>query len=248
VRLVDRTPVRLTEAGRVLAEGARPALASLEAAVHAAVAAGTAASVLRVAVPRREFARHPPVAGIVGRARAVTPGLAVEYLPALGADAEAAVAGGRADVGFVYAPVQDDGLDGLPAFPDEVLVALPRGHPLADRDVVALEDLAGGPIVTWSQRAMPGERDGVLAACRRAGFEPRFVEAPDAPGALGRMVADGVGPALVSAAWAGTRLDRGLLVRPLVRPRVFLTCMLVWRRGAPAASARPLVEALRAEA
>jgi DNA-binding transcriptional LysR family regulator len=203
--------------------------------------------VLRVAVPRREFARHPPVAGIVGRARGLSPGASVEYLPMLGTDAEAAVAEGRADVGFVYAPIHDDRLDALPAFPDEILVALPRGHALGTRDVVALDDLAGGPIVTWSRRTMPGERDAMVAACRRAGFEPEFVEAGDAPGALGRLVADGVGPALVSAAWAGARLDRGLLVRPLVRPRIVLTCMLIWRRGAPTASARPLVDALRAE-
>lgn len=245
VRLIDRAsrPVRLTPAGLALAEGAAPGLLALDDAVATARRTAGGNRTLRVALPRTEYARHPALADLLVRVRAALPDHRIALRPLLTVEALAALRAGEVDAAIVYSAVDMDDIEVRPLFHDEPVVIMPPGHRLADSDGVALSDLAGETLVCWSRDVMPSVRDDVEAGCRRAGFEPRLAEAPPEPGALGGMVADGVGVALVSRAWAEGWRGDDIVVRPLVRPRIVMSAVLVWLRTTRNAAVATLAEA-----
>ncbi|MBB5782204.1 LysR family transcriptional regulator [Nonomuraea jabiensis] len=147
--LLLRRPVEPTEAGRRLLEHAGPLLLRLRAArADVLRAAARPGHRLRLAVT--PLAVNPVVAARLARARAGNPRLEVS-LHTCGRDqAVAMVAEGRADLGLadgLAAP--SDPLRLLDAGPmtavgvseEELVVALPAGHPLAGRAALALADL-----------------------------------------------------------------------------------------------------------
>jgi DNA-binding transcriptional LysR family regulator len=102
---------------------------------------------------------------------------------------------GALDVALVILPMPHENLETTPLLREELVLAVPKAHPLAARRTIALSDLKGVPLVMF--------RDGydlratTLAACRRAGFEPTFaLEGGEMDGVL-RMTAAGVGVAVV---------------------------------------------------
>lgn len=244
VTLIDRAsrPVSLTPAGHALAEGAARALAALDEAVDAARRSPGDERVLRVALPRTEFARHPALADLLVRVRAALPGHRVALHPLLPGEALAALRAGEVEAAIVYGSVDMDEVEVRPLFHDEPVVLVPPGHRLAHLDGVSLADLAGETLVCWSRDLLSSMWDEVAAGCRRAGVEPRLVEAPSEPGALGGMIADGVGVALVSRAWADGRRGDDIVVRPLIRPRIVMSAVLVWLRTARNDAVRALAD------
>ncbi|WP_431914392.1 LysR family transcriptional regulator [Nonomuraea jabiensis] len=147
--LLLRRPVEPTEAGRRLLEHAGPLLLRLRAArADVLRAAARPGHRLRLAVT--PLAVNPVVAARLARARAGNPRLEVS-LHTCGRDqAVAMVAEGRADLGLadgLAAP--SDPLRLLDAGPmaavgvseEELVVALPAGHPLAGRAALGLADL-----------------------------------------------------------------------------------------------------------
>ncbi|MGW1777987.1 LysR family transcriptional regulator [Streptomyces sp. NPDC002143] len=104
-----------------------------------------------------------------------------------------------------------DGVTTTELCDDELRVALPRGHRLAEADAVDLGELRDE---AWLQGAY-GDRPTMLAdACARAGFTPRkVIRIAEWTGKFG-YVAAGLGVALVPslAAWA---VPGELVLRPL---------------------------------
>lgn len=58
---------------------------------------------------------------------------------------------------------------------DRVRLALPREHRLADRASVDIHELADDRIALWAPPGTSYYSDFLMAACRRAGFEPDYV-------------------------------------------------------------------------
>jgi DNA-binding transcriptional LysR family regulator len=95
---------------------------------------------------------------------------------------------------------------------DPYYVILPSVHPLARRRSIALADLAGEPWIV-PQRGS-GCREGVVRACRVAGFEPRLAIESDENEQVQAFVSGGLGVAL----WprlALANLQKGVAVKRL---------------------------------
>src|SRR5918999_859131 len=95
------------------------------------------------------------------------------------------------DAAFIRSPVADVvGLTVRPLLQEEMLVALPKGHPLAagarrsertkNRTTpLPLSALANETFILYKRPGAPGLYDTIIAACRGAGFSPRVgQEAP----------------------------------------------------------------------
>ncbi|MCC6832057.1 MAG: LysR family transcriptional regulator [Thermoleophilia bacterium] len=245
VRLVDRGPrgTRLTGAGARLADAARPALEAIDRAVAEIREAEGIAPTLRIGVPRMEYTGHPAIAALAERARAAAGAERVEFAVLLAGPALAALRAGEVDAAYMYAPVDDDSVEVVPAFTDTLVMAMAGGHPLAGRDRLVFADLAGQTIVTWSRRSMPELRATLDMYCEKEGFSPVVAEAPDTPGALGAMVARTGGVALVAQAWAEMAPESGLVFRAIARPQMVIACVLAWPRDRPGRGSAAIADA-----
>lgn len=216
--LLVRTPrgVRLTDAGRVLADRTRAILAEVGAArAELDALAGLRAGTVRLgsfptatrtlaARALRAFADRCPDVEVVlvdGEADAHVCGLLEHELDlalVAGVDPAGALAGGR----VVLEPVLED----------RFVLVLPEGHRLAN-GAVELDDLDGETIV--GSEGLPG-LDAFAAACRARGFEPRFNRFVLAdPLAVRALVAAGEGVAVVPGLAADGPVD-GTVARPLL--------------------------------
>jgi DNA-binding transcriptional LysR family regulator len=138
-----------------------------------------------------------------------------------------------------------DGLVKSSLVDDVADVALPAGHPLAERSVVDLGELHGDSWIAQSPGAIC--RDWLVHTLRSAGLEPRIAHTADEYATQLALVAVGLGAAIVP------RLGRcdipdGVRIVP-VRPALTRHVYAIWRAEAARRPAiQATVAALRASA
>lgn len=242
-RLVERHArgVRLTEAGRVLAEHAATILSDLRAAEAAltAVSRGQAGR-LRFGSFRTANAVLMPRA--VAAFRVSRPGVRLELAEVDRDEGLASVRDHELDLALVYEfPVipiaRADDVETVPLLVDPLHIMLARDHPLAERDSLCLNDLADQ---RWIQGVHHGSTTNVLPqACRAAGFEPDILFRTDDQVTVRGLVAAGTGIALAS--WLTlTTLPSDVVARTLDEPslvRTVLAALPRTRHRLPAAEA-----------
>lgn len=197
--LVLRAPrgVTLTEAGRRLAVHAVHVQATLDAARQDLDdLVGAASGTVRLA----GFPSASPtlVPALLSALRLAHPGLTLSYVEAEPPEAVALVRSGSVDLALTFSYPGDarDGVDAdvdgtveVPLFRDTMVAVAPIGR-LGD-DVLA--SLRGASFIGGCPRC----RGHLLAACRRAGFEPDIVLETDNALAVTGLVAAGLGVALL---------------------------------------------------
>jgi DNA-binding transcriptional LysR family regulator len=215
-QLLERGPrgVRPTAAGALLARHARALRERL------ALAADELDALLTVRAGRLRLAAFSSAGSVlvppaVAAFRERYPDVELSFEDAEPDAAAAGLRAGRYDLAIVFdygfEPRADRaGLQVHPLGEDEMLLALPPGHPAAGHDPVPVEALAGE---TWISSADPTCNRALTYAAGRGGFEPKVAFASDDYGAVGRLVLAGVGVALVPALAAAAAGDRVLLRR-----------------------------------
>lgn len=172
--LFDRAPrtVRLTPAGRLLVPEARAVLAAADRARSViADAAGTNGATLRLGTSD----------GLGDHLDRVLSALA-EYVSQVSVELVSAPTRARLDqvraheldATFVRGITESPGLRLIPLWQDQITIALPIDHPLADATSVDLADLADLPLRLADRSRNAPLHDLVLSACREAGFTPVF--------------------------------------------------------------------------
>jgi DNA-binding transcriptional LysR family regulator len=123
-----------------------------------------------------------------------------------------AVAMGRADIGLVKEPAAHPAVDRLHLVTVGTDVVLPRSHRLADREVIAAEDLVAEPLVLLGrQRPFRVELEDALL---HAGVRPRVVIETHAVSIACRFVGLGLGLTLANALLARAEAGGALVTRP----------------------------------
>ncbi len=237
VQLVVRTtrPVGLTVAGRELADAITGPLRTIQASVER-LRVHDPDRILRLALPRAQFRRHPPIRALMERLRSQLPGWEIAVSELLGSGATEGLRDGVIDVAIAYSPIYGNDLQIEPLFMDMPVLLMPAGHALTSGPEVSLSALDAIPLLTWRSDATPGLMDAFFAACERHDVHPQVVEIDPAPGALARSLAAGVGVAVVARAWADNALlGAGFAIRPLRQPSFALSGVVVWSTtGRPA--------------
>jgi DNA-binding transcriptional LysR family regulator len=253
-RLFERLPrgVRLTEEGRYLLAHAEVILERMRAAQDDLEAlrrmeagrlrAGAIDSANMALLPRAMTAFRAAYPNIsLSVAEGTTP---VQLSRLRNGEIDVAVFSGYPDQGPDTGP-----LDLHHLMADPLLVALPAGHPLAERKALRLADLASE---SWVE-GFPESAQTLTSACQRAGFRPRIDFEVREWSAKQGFVAAGLGIALVPtlsacATWPGIVLrplhPHDALVRdihaatrhgnPAPSAAAFLTCLDAAVRGLPA--------------
>ncbi len=164
--------VRLTEAGRTLYEQAVTILASVEEAKRqVAGGAGEQAGVVSVgAIPTVAPFLLPGLASAYQRSHR---GSRVIIYEDLTAHVIENCLRGELDVGVLALPVSDPRLHVEALFEEELLLALPAGHPLTKKRKVTVEDLNGQAFILLSEMHCLGEQ--IVSFCNQESCSPFMV-------------------------------------------------------------------------
>ncbi|WP_414169870.1 LysR substrate-binding domain-containing protein [Streptoverticillium reticulum] len=239
--------VRLTDAGRLLAEHASRILSQVELAqADLEAQRGQAVGELVLGAFPTAARGLAPVA--LAGLRASQPQLRVrleEMDPDLSLPR---VVRGDMDVAVVLEwhnhplPI-DEALTRAPVLDDPADVAVPAGHPLAARDAVDLEDLAEEEWISWPRGQFC--HDWLMSTLRSKGIEPRISHMADEHHTQLALVAAGLGVVVAPRLGRGP-VPEGVRIVP-VRHTMFRHVYAVWRADADRRpSIRAAVGALRA--
>ncbi len=226
--LFDRgaSRVTLTAAGelflpwakRVLGDidGARADVEGLATLERGRLAVGATPSLSTMVLPRA-----------LARFHAAHPGVELAVREGGSEDLVRSLEGGDLDLALVILPLRRSELfETAPLFREELVLAAPPAHPLARRRSVRVADLRGVPLVML--REGYDLRAATIAACAQAGFEPTFaIEGGELDGVL-RMVAAGLGVAVVPSIVVQRRGP--LVAVRLIRPTPSRSVGLAFRR------------------
>jgi DNA-binding transcriptional LysR family regulator len=238
--------VRLTDAGRLLADHAARILSQVELAQSDLEAQrGQVVGELRLsAFPTAARGLFPAALAAL---RAEHPGLRVRSRELEPEGGVSAVIRGDADLAVVLdwynkpLPVPE-GLAKASLLDDPADVAMPAGHPLADRSEVDLEDFADDEWIAWPE----GEfcHEWLFFTLRAKGIEPVVAHRAEEHHTQLALVAAGLGVCVAPRLGRGP-VPAGVRTVP-VRHRVTRHVYAVWRADADRRpSIRAAVEALR---
>ncbi len=137
---------------------------------------------------------------------------------------------GDLDVMLFPLPLRRDALSAVALFDEPLWLALPSGHPLAAKDVLALDDLRDLTILALE----PGHslHAQVLALCRAYGARALLDYATTSLDTLRQMAAMGVGATFLPALYVRAEAldDNQIIVRPFAPPPPSRRIGLAWRR------------------
>jgi DNA-binding transcriptional LysR family regulator len=151
----------------------------------------------------------------------------------------------EADFGLAFAPFHDPAVESEVLAVSDIACILPACHPLAARDSVAIEELAGEDIITYAPHTPIGSP--VEKAFHDAGVELRRRIQVNYSMTAFILAERGAGIALVEPFLLRTTPMPSLVVRPL-RPRIEVRTMLVQPLGRPMTkTGAQLVAAIRQE-
>ena len=154
------------------------------------------------------------------------------------------VARREADLGVVYAPVLDKGVEADDLATTEITCVVPKNHPLARKRQITAPDLAGESVISLGHLTRLGML--IEEASRKAGTSAPVIRI-EASSSLTAclLVAEGAGVALVDRAAAASRKFDDLAFRPY-RPRIPVPIKIIYPRERPRSLAtRRLAESLK---
>ena len=227
--LVERTTrtVRITDAGRLLLSRARRILAELDAADaelqtvrglragHVSVGAMHSMGPIDITVVLAKFHDQYPEIGLTVREQS-----SEELAEMLRAD--------ELDIAFlsVTEKIESHGLGLQPLLAEELIVMVPEDHWLANREEVRITELIDEPFVGYRHGARL--RELLISAAAQAGFEPRIMLESNENRRLRRMVARGMGIALMPRSDATSPGPAVRAIR-LSDPELTRDITLAWR-------------------
>lgn len=238
VTLLERTTraVRLTPAGRTFLAEAYRVLAAVESAARLTrrTASGESGTV-RLSFTAASAYRTLP--RIVAHIRARLPAIDLVLEEMVSDEQIQALEENRIDVGVLRPSpaLQDAGTPIATAAiaHEQLLLAIPRRHPLASEDQPTLRDLDGEALVTWSPRGGRYFIDLLDGLFSEAGVRPRVVQRVNQLHAMLALVGAEIGVALVPDSAVGISMT-DIVLRPIAAPEAARPkLLLAWRQDNP---------------
>jgi DNA-binding transcriptional LysR family regulator len=240
--VVDRSTGRLTEEGEIVVARARRMLVEMDALVAdvsamrqevvGTVRAGMIGTTGRWLVPR-----------LYAMLRERHPGVQMTVSDGTSASLEPRLLSGQLDLAVVSLPVVGDELIATPLFEEDLMLVVPKDHPLASvprpLPLAALCSLK--LVLPLSNTAL---RDEIDAALRRAGVTLRPAMELDGIRMIASLTFDGYGPAILPATAVPQHMREHFELVPLEglpRRRVGVAQR---RRGLPSAPTRAVIALL----
>ena len=153
------------------------------------------------------------------------------------------------DVGILRKPdvASPDGVQIEPWYHAPLVAAIPKGHALARRDGIRIDDLRDAPLITYPRDAGIGLYWPVLQLCANAGFRPNIVREAREPSVMIGLVSAGIGIAIVPADTQCIQLA-GVAYQRIIGDDAVSTLYLSYRAADDNEHLKALLSTLRVEA
>jgi DNA-binding transcriptional LysR family regulator len=235
--------VALTEAGRVLLEGARRTLAEAESAFAAAKRAG-AGELGTLRIGFSWSARFETLPTIGQAVRALHPEIELLTEEMWNARMTPALRAGEIDLALSLCPEISGELAYEPIRAERVVALVAATSSFSDMENINLSALADESFLLFPRELAPRLHDHLIGLCRRAGFEPTLCKESFHAGWDLRVLADVPGVALAPASVA-RHLPAGVVGIRLGEPRERLETSAVWRADNRSPTLASFVEVAR---
>jgi len=171
----------LTAGGAAFLQEAKAILHSVELASAKAARAAQGFEGTIVIGFTSSAAAHPLIPGIIRAYRDAYPGVHLDLREGNAAELTEEIEQGKVNLGFLRAPVsQPRGIGFLPLLDEEMLLILPMGHALLEKQqkddlpIVSLRALADEQFILVRRHGAPGMYSRLIEACENAGFTPHI--------------------------------------------------------------------------
>ena len=98
---------------------------------------------------------------------------------------------GIIDLGIATAPIEGEDIEWYPVFEEEIMLAVPKSHPLANKESIYLKEVENDPFIVMPEGY--GFRELTDNFCTQAGFHPLFAFEGDETGVTFELVERGLG-------------------------------------------------------
>jgi LysR family hydrogen peroxide-inducible transcriptional activator len=140
---------------------------------------------------------------------------------------------GHLDAGLLALPIDEHGMEMKELFKEPFVAAMPAAHPLADKAVIEIADLAGQELLLLEEGHCL--RQQALDVCELAGAHERLDFHATSMETLRQMVAANTGVTLMPllAVSPPIPVTENIVLRPFAEPSPSRTIALVWRSSSP---------------
>ncbi len=210
----NKKNVELTEVGRIFVEEARSALLHIDRAVQLGRAAREGSnSILTVG--------HSPdtdqawVSAILAIRLHLYPKLRIQLISEFSNELVRSVMAGELNLALVTAPPENSQITAVTFAQTPLYAALPQTHAAAQKEHIALQDLARDEWILFGRRVHPFVHDAILDAARREGITPTHAHDILTAQEAVHLVSEHVGVAIVTKPAAIGFSAVGVVVKPL---------------------------------
>lgn len=241
VTLFDRARrrVALTPAGRVLLAEA-PRLTAQVDRVADLTRRAASGQVGRLVIGSAQSATYEVLPRLLSEYRRAHPGVDLDLREMNSPLQIEALRAGQIDVAFVRTPVDTGKLATHPLREEQLMVVLPRRHPLARQARVTLRALAREPLILHPVGPRPNWSDFMIGLARGVGVEPTIAEQASETSVAMSFVAAGLGLTVVPDSFSALRHPATVL-RPLAGAVPRTRLLVVHRPDHVAAALTPLL-------
>lgn len=136
---------------------------------------------------------------------------------------------GEIDVGISTFPIEGDNIEWFPVIEEEMLLAVPLSHPLAEQKSIYLNEVENDPFIVLPPGY--GFRKMTESFCAKAGFYPDFAFEGDEASVTYELVEKGLGIAFSPSFIRSQRLSSlNLAELKIIEPKCMRSVGLVWHK------------------
>ena len=219
----NKKNVELTEAGYIFVEEARLALLHIERAVHAAREGSD--SILTIG--HSPDADQAWISTILAIRLPLYPNLRIQLISDFSRELVRSVMAGDLNLAVVTAPPENSRITAAAFGQTRLYAALPKTHPVAQKEDIGLQDLAGDEWILFARRVHPIVHDAIMDMAQREGIAPKRAHDIHTIEQAVHLVSEHVGVAILTRLAVGVSAQ-GVVVKPLSDASLCLkTCVIM---------------------
>jgi DNA-binding transcriptional LysR family regulator len=223
----NRRNVELTDVGRIFVQEARSAILHIDRAVHLGRAAmGGSDCVLTIG--HSPDADQAWVSAMLAIRLPLYPGLRIELVSDFSSELVASVVAGELNLALVTAPAENSQITAAVFAQSPLYAVLPETHVAAQKEYIALQDLAEDKWILLARRVHPVVHDEIMDAARRQGIASKHGHVILTAQQAVHLVSEHLGVAILTKSMAVGLSSGGIVIKPLSETSLcFKTCVIM---------------------